>query len=116
MQVELVAPVFGTGAWSVNCRRWLIVQYPVPVSEAIASDRNCILLGKEVLQIGKEDVNIERIEPIGHYAVRLAFDDNHDSGLYSWDYLYELGVSHQERWQDYLDRLAAAGHQRRADS
>jgi DUF971 family protein len=72
--------------------------------------------GQEVLQIGKEDVNIDRIEPIGHYAVRLAFDDNHDSGLYSWDYLYELGVSYEERWQDYLDRLEAGGHKRKPDS
>jgi len=72
--------------------------------------------GQEVLQIGKEDVNIERVEPIGHYAVRLAFDDNHDTGLYSWDYLYELGVTYAERWQDYLDRLEAGGHKRRPDS
>ena len=69
--------------------------------------------GQEVLQIGKEDVNIERIEPIGHYAVRLAFDDNHDSGLYSWEYLYELGVTYDDRWQDYLARLEAGGHKRK---
>ena len=72
--------------------------------------------GQEVLQIGKEDVNIDNIEPIGHYAVRLVFDDNHDSGLYSWDYLYELGSTYQERWQQYLERLEAAGHQRKTDS
>ena len=72
--------------------------------------------GQEVLQVGKEDVNIERIEPIGHYAVKLAFDDNHDSGLYSWDYLYELGATYDDRWRDYLERLEAAGHKRRADT
>jgi DUF971 family protein len=72
--------------------------------------------GQEVLQIGKEDVNIERIEPIGHYAVRLVFDDNHDSGLYSWEYLYELGVTYDDRWQDYLGRLAAGGHKRKPES
>lgn len=72
--------------------------------------------GQEVLQIGKQDVNIDNIEPIGHYAVKLAFDDNHDSGIYSWDYLYELGVTHAERWQDYLDRLEAEGHKRKPDS
>ena len=72
--------------------------------------------GQEVLQIGKEDVNIERIEPIGHYAVRLVFDDNHDSGLYSWDYLHELGVTYDDRWQDYLDRLAVGGHKRKPES
>ena len=72
--------------------------------------------GQEVLQIGKEDVNIERIEPIGHYAVRLVFDDNHDTGLYSWDYLYELGVTYDDRWQDYLERLSAGGHKRKPES
>ena len=72
--------------------------------------------GQEVLQIGKEDVNIDRIEPIGHYAVRLVFDDNHDSGLYSWNYLYELGANYEARWQQYLDRLDAAGHHRKTDS
>ena len=72
--------------------------------------------GQEVLQIGKEDVNIDRIEPIGHYAVRLVFDDNHDSGLYSWDYLYELGTTYDERWQRYLERLTEAGHQRKTNS
>ena len=72
--------------------------------------------GQEVLQIGKEDVNIDKIEPIGHYAVRLVFDDNHDSGLYSWDYLYELGSTYDERWQRYLDRLTEAGHQRKTNS
>jgi len=72
--------------------------------------------GQEVLQIGKEDVNIDSIEPIGHYAIKLAFDDNHDSGIFSWEYLYELGVTYDERWQQYLDRLQAEGHQRKPQS
>jgi DUF971 family protein len=72
--------------------------------------------GQEVLQIGKQDVNIDRIEPIGHYAIKLVFDDNHDSGIYSWDYLYELGAGYADRWQDYLDRLEAEGHKRKPDS
>ena len=72
--------------------------------------------GQEVLQIGKQDVNIDSIEPIGHYAIKLVFDDNHDSGIYSWDYLYELGVTYEERWQQYLERLEAAGHPRKTDS
>jgi DUF971 family protein len=72
--------------------------------------------GQEVLQIGKEDVNIDNIEPMGHYAVKLAFDDNHDTGIYSWDYLYELGVTYEERWQQYLERLEAGGHKRKPDS
>jgi DUF971 family protein len=69
-----------------------------------------------VLQVGKEDVNIVAVEPIGRYAVRLRFDDGHDTGLYSWDLLYDLGVNQARYWQDYLDRLAARGHVRRAAS
>ena len=72
--------------------------------------------GQEVLQIGKEDVNINNIEPMGHYAVKFSFDDNHDTGIYSWDYLYELGVTYEERWQQYLERLEAGGHKRKPDS
>ncbi|MEM7565132.1 MAG: DUF971 domain-containing protein [Pseudomonadota bacterium] len=69
--------------------------------------------GQEVLQIGKQDVNIDRIEPVGHYAVKLCFDDNHDSGIFSWSYLYELGQHQALKWQQYLDRLEAAGHSRK---
>jgi len=69
--------------------------------------------GQEVLQVGKEDVNITAIEPVGNYAVKLVFDDNHDSGLYSWDHLYELGAEQEKKWQDYLDKLEAAGHKRK---
>ena len=72
--------------------------------------------GQEVLQVGKEDVGIDNIEPIGHYAIKLFFDDNHDTGLYSWDYLYELGETYEARWQDYLERLEAAGQKRRPGS
>ena len=72
--------------------------------------------GQEVLQVGKEDVNVDSIEPIGHYAIKLMFDDNHSSGIYSWEYLYELGVTYDDRWQAYLERLAAGGHKRRPDS
>ena len=69
--------------------------------------------GQGTLQLGKEDVNIVAIEPVGNYAVKLVFDDGHDSGLYSWDYLYDLARHHDQYWQNYLDRLAAAGHQRK---
>jgi DUF971 family protein len=69
--------------------------------------------GQEVLQIGKQDVNIDKIEPMGHYAIKLAFDDNHDTGIFSWTYLYELGTTYDEKWQKYLDRLEAAGHSRK---
>lgn len=70
--------------------------------------------GQEVLQTGKETVNIVAIEPVGHYAVRLVFSDSHNSGLYSWDYLYELGSQRSQKWQDYLARLEVAGVTRAA--
>lgn len=68
--------------------------------------------GQEVLQIGKENVQITEIEPVGNYAVRLIFDDGHDTGLYSWDVLYNLGATQNHKWQHYLDRLEKAGHKR----
>ena len=68
--------------------------------------------GQEVLQLGKQDVEIEKIDPVGNYAVCLHFDDNHNTGLYSWEYLYKLGTNHEEKWQSYLDRLKEAGHDR----
>ena len=69
--------------------------------------------GQEVLQIGKEDVNISQLEPVGHYAINLMFDDNHDSGIYSWDYLYQLGAHYDKKWAAYLDRLKEAGYERK---
>jgi len=69
--------------------------------------------GQETLQTGKEDVGITRIDPVGHYAIRLVFDDGHDTGLYSWTYLHELGQNMETNWQRYLDRLAAAGYARK---
>ena len=68
--------------------------------------------GQETLQTGKENVAITAVEPIGHYAVRLVFDDGHDTGLYTWAYLRELGDDMQSNWQSYLDRLQAAGYAR----
>lgn len=66
--------------------------------------------GQEVLQVGKENVNIARIEPIGTYAVRLCFDDGHDTGLYSWEWLHHLAVHRERLWNEYLERLRQAGH------
>lgn len=63
-------------------------------------------------ETGKEDVNIDRIEPQGTYAIRITFDDGHDTGIYSWETLYDLGLNQEKNWQDYLDRLAAAGYSR----
>lgn len=68
--------------------------------------------GQETLQIGKRDVDILRIEPVGNYAVRPVFSDGHDSGLYSWDVLYTLCLHRDELWQAYLDKLEAEGASR----
>ena len=70
--------------------------------------------GQETLQTGKRDVDIVAIEPVGQYAIRLVFSDGHDSGLYSWDLLYDFGKHHDALWQSYLDQLAAAGASRDA--
>lgn len=70
--------------------------------------------GQEVLQVGKRDVNITAIEPVGAYAVKLVFSDGHDTGLYTWDYLHHLGTDADTLWQQYLARLAAAGASREA--
>lgn len=69
--------------------------------------------GQEVLQLDKEGVNIIAIEPMGQYAVKLYFDDGHNTGLYDWGLLYRYGQNQEAMWQDYLDRLKAAGHERR---
>ena len=64
--------------------------------------------GQETLQVGKRDVTIEEVEPVGHYAIRPSFSDGHDTGIYSWDYLYDLGERQDELWQRYLERMTAA--------
>lgn len=65
---------------------------------------------------GKKDVNIESIEPQGGYAIRIAFDDGHDTSIYSWETLYDLGINQERYWNDYLDRLASAGLTRGGES
>ena len=72
--------------------------------------------GQEVLQVGKQHVGIDRLEPSGNYAIRIVFDDGHDSGIYSWDYLFELGLQQHKHWQDYLTRLDQAGKSRDPDT
>jgi DUF971 family protein len=69
--------------------------------------------GQEVLQLGKENVNITDIEPVGSYAVALHFDDGHNTGIYSWEYLHDLGVNQERNWKRYLESLEAAGHKRK---
>ena len=68
--------------------------------------------GQAVLQTGKENVRVTSIESIGYYALQFVFDDGHDTGLYTWEYLYELGAQQDEKWRAYLSRLKAAGHDR----
>lgn len=68
--------------------------------------------GHPVLQAGKKEVRIWQMEPVGHYALKLYFDDGHDTGLYSWDYLWYLCQNQHTLWQEYLDKLAAAGASR----
>ena len=65
--------------------------------------------GQEVLQTGKREVEIRALEPVGSYAVQPQFSDGHNTGIYSWEYLYELGENQEKRWKDYLARLDAAG-------
>ena len=68
------------------------------------------------LQLDKQDVNIDELIPVGQYAVKIVFDDGHDSGLYDWDYLHDLGRKQALYWNQYLEKLHAAGHQRQAPS
>ncbi|HEY4541512.1 MAG TPA: DUF971 domain-containing protein [Noviherbaspirillum sp.] len=66
--------------------------------------------GQEVLQTGKRDVLLTALEPVGHYAVQPHFSDGHNTGIYTWDYLYWLGANQERLWTEYLERLQAAGH------
>ncbi len=68
--------------------------------------------GQETLQIGKKNVAIKAVEPVGNYAVQLAFSDGHNTGIYSWDILYDYGMRQADMWQDYLQRLEQAGASR----
>ena len=70
--------------------------------------------GQEVLQVGKQMVNINSVEPVGNYAIQPTFSDGHDSGIYSWDYLYEIGKNQTTLWAQYLQRLTDAGASRQA--
>ncbi len=65
--------------------------------------------GQETLQLGKHEVMVKSVDPVGNYAVRLVFDDGHDSGIYTWEYLRELGTTFGEKWFGYLERLAKLG-------
>jgi DUF971 family protein len=69
--------------------------------------------GQEILQIGKEDVTITRVDPVGAYAIQPHFDDGHDTGIYSWETLYDMGKNQEKYWTRYLERMEAAGHKRK---
>lgn len=68
--------------------------------------------GQEILQTHKENVTIENIEPIGQYAIKLVFSDGHDTGIYTWNYLYELAEAYDVLWEEYINKLSSAGIQR----
>jgi DUF971 family protein len=72
--------------------------------------------GQEVLQAGKQNVNLTDVTPVGSYALKLTFNDGHDSGLYTWDYLYALGEHQDAKWRDYLRRMEEAGESREPHS
>ena len=72
--------------------------------------------GQEILQVGKRMVTIEDVMPVGNYAVQISFSDGHDSGIYTWDYLHHLGQNQVALWQDYEQRLQAAGASRDASA
>lgn len=71
--------------------------------------------GQEVLQYGKKQVKVSKLEASGNYALQITFDDGHNSGIYSWDYLYDLATNHDEYWTNYLDALSKAGKHRDKD-
>jgi len=71
-------------------------------------------VGNEVLQTGKKDVRILKLEPVGNYSLKITYDDGHDSGLYNWDYLKDLCENQERHWQNYLNRLEQAGASREA--
>ena len=68
--------------------------------------------GQEKLQVGKENVSIQNIVPVGNYAIQIIYDDGHDTGIYSFEYLYELSCQYKDKWKSYLQRLKEAGYER----
>lgn len=72
--------------------------------------------GQAVLQYGKKDVKIKQLERAGNYALKLIFDDGHDTGIYTWEYFYQLGQNREQLWQEYLDNLRQAGKTREKDT
>ncbi|MBX6746804.1 MAG: DUF971 domain-containing protein [Acetobacteraceae bacterium] len=94
--------VFDDGARFTLPAEYLRVESPSAEVQGHAPDQ-------KVIVSGRREVGIIRVEPVGHYAIRIVFDDLHDSGIYSWDYLYQLGAEQAERWAAYEAELAAKG-------
>ena len=86
------------------------MSHPIPTELNLHREVQGHTSDQAVLQVGKENVNIDHIEPVGNYAVILHFDDEHNTGIYSWETLYKLGSNYEELWADYLNRLEKAGH------
>lgn len=99
---KIVQVRFDTGESFDLPAEYLRVESPSAEVQGHAPDEKTVVPGRK-------HVGIIGIEPVGNYAVRLSFDDLHDTGIYSWDYLYELGRDHGARWQAYLDALASKG-------
>ena len=106
---RMLAITFDNGAYFELPCEYLRVYSPSSEVQAYHSKR-------PVLQLDKEDVNITEIKQVGHYAIKFFFNDKHKSGLFTWDYLYDLGSNRERHWQDYLKRLQQAGHQRKTNS
>lgn len=107
-QSKLLELHFGTEQWQLPAE---LLRVYSPSAEVKGHGQ-----GQEVLQYGKRHVGIEKVEAAGNYALRISFDDGHNSGIYSWDYLYDLGKREEEHWQDYEARLHRAGKTRDPDA
>ncbi|MFO1388548.1 gamma-butyrobetaine hydroxylase-like domain-containing protein [Cellvibrio sp.] len=99
---------FGTEQFSLSAE---FLRVHSPSAEVMGHGPN-----QAVLQFGKKDVRITKIERAGNYAIKLFFDDGHDSGIFTWTYLYELGATKEKLWQDYLEALMNAGKTREKDT
>ena len=99
---RILRVTFDDGARFALSAEYLRVESPSAELQGHGPDQKTILGGKQHVGIGA-------VEPVGHYAVRLVFDDGHDTGIFSWEYLHELGVQHDRRWSVYLAALAARG-------
>ncbi len=97
---------FSDGRQATLPAEYLRVESPSAEVQGHAPDQ-------KILVTGKEDVNVQAVEPIGNYAIRIRFTDGHDTGIYSWTLLHQLAVEHDDRWQAYLQALAARGLHRR---